>query len=382
MADSGQRVAIIHNIVAPYRIGLFEEIGQAGFDLTVFYCDTTHKHRPWNFEGGDHYESVLLKGFSIDFNQRVVHINPSIVRKLARGYDFIVIGGANHVTMQLAFIMSKIVRVPIILWTENIGNPDSNIGPISSLAKLYYTQVARRANAILVPGTASLRFHREIGIESNRIFISPNAIDNLRFRRICESYGPKKQTIKDELGVGSKKVALFSGRTVKEKGLEYLLDAYRAIRLKRDDLALVVMGEGRDYRYFRGEALRLGLRDVFFTGWQTGNDLIKYYSIADFLVLPTFRDVWGFVINEAMACGLPVIVTDQAGAAPDMVIPGRTGFIARARDSSSLLKGMEEILIDENQLKRMRTECINLVQSGFSYSLAASRFKEAILSCS
>jgi glycosyltransferase involved in cell wall biosynthesis len=101
------------------------------------------------------------------------------------------------------------------------------------------------------------------------------------------------------------------------------------------------------------------------------------YSVADIFVLPTLEDVWGFVINEAMACGLPVISTENSQAAIEMIRSGENGFVVSKLDEEELYSAMKKLL-NSGKLQSMGKKSIEIVTTEFDPSLMKQRFIEAI----
>jgi glycosyltransferase involved in cell wall biosynthesis len=138
---------------------------------------------------------------------------------------------------------------------------------------------------------------------------------------------------------------LFVGRLVREKGVLDLLAAYRQLPENlREQIGLVFAGDGP----LRAELEALA-RDVYpgmihFAGFVDRDDLARYYGLAECLVLPTYTDPWGLVVNEAMACGLPVICTNVAGCVADLV--KNNGRLVDAGNHAQLCHAMIEIACD------------------------------------
>jgi glycosyltransferase involved in cell wall biosynthesis len=104
---------------------------------------------------------------------------------------------------------------------------------------------------------------------------------------------------------------------------------------------------------------------------------VKLFSAADVFVLPTLQDLWGFVINEAMACGLPVISTKNSQAAIEMIHPGENGFVVSKLDEEELYSAMKK-LVNSGKLESMGKKSIEIVTAEFDPSLMKQRFIEAI----
>ena len=131
---------------------------------------------------------------------------------------------------------------------------------------------------------------------------------------------------------------LYLGRLEKEKGVEYLIQAFAL--LKADNAALVVVGDGSMREWLKALVVEHGLQDkTRFIGYVAPEETLTYYSIADCFVLPSVtmpngKEPWGLVVNEAMNQGVPVVVTDAVGAAAGgLVQSGLNGFVVPERDS-------------------------------------------------
>ena len=119
---------------------------------------------------------------------------------------------------------------------------------------------------------------------------------------------------------------LFAGRLVAEKGIFDLLDAYQSLAPSvRDEVGLVFVGDGAARSAIQQSAAAINGGSIQFTGFAQRESLPAYYALADALVFPTHTDPWGLVVNEAMACGLPVICSDVAGCVADLVESGWNG---------------------------------------------------------
>ena len=142
-----------------------------------------------------------------------------------------------------------------------------------------------------------------------------------------------------------KTVVLFVGHFRKRKGMDYLIKAFRS--LKRDDSVLIIAGSGEEEDHLK--SLAEGTDHILFPGFVQGQQKTKYYSLADIFVLPTLDDCWGLVVNEAMSFGLPIIVTERAGCAPELAKDN--GIIVPARNVEAL-KGAMQKLLDNDRLRR------------------------------
>lgn len=151
------------------------------------------------------------------------------------------------------------------------------------------------------------------------------------------------EEIKRELGIKEDKVVLSVGRFIHTKGFDILPEA--ASNISRD-VGIYIVGGEPTVEYLKIKA-KYELRNVKFAGFKPKDDLKKYYEAADLFVLPTRKDIWGLVINEAMACGLPVITTERCIAGIELVKDNENGFIIPVEDAKQVAVKVEHILRDD-----------------------------------
>jgi glycosyltransferase involved in cell wall biosynthesis len=126
----------------------------------------------------------------------------------------------------------------------------------------------------------------------------------------------------------------------------------------------------------------LGIKNTRFIPSGMGlNELIKFYCLADIFVLPTLEDVWGFVINEAMACGLPVISTNTSQAAIEMIRSGENGYIIKSADSNQLYEVLKILVCNKELRRRMSEKSREIVVQEFDLSAMVKGFLSAIEYC-
>jgi glycosyltransferase involved in cell wall biosynthesis len=218
------------------------------------------------------------------------------------------------------------------------------------------------------------------GVQKEKIFVAAHAIDNAAYNKpVCEK---KKAALRTALSVENRKVVLYLGRLEREKGLEYLIKAFTL--LKRDEAVLVIAGDGSLREELKTLVTCEGVQNSLrFTGYVPPQDAIPYYAIADVYVLPsvtmpTGREPWGLVVNEAMNQGLPVIATEAVGAAAGgLVRSGLNGFVVPERDSRALAEAIGRILAD-NGLREKMSQNARRIIAGWDNERMVQGFKQAI----
>ena len=171
---------------------------------------------------------------------------------------------------------------------------------------------------------------------------------------------------------------LYVGRMVEEKGPFDLLAAYaRLDENTRSQIGLVFVGDGPGRTDLAQRASSLFSGVVKFCGWVDRERISEFYALAEALIFPTHSDPWGLVVNEAMACGLPIVSSDAAGCAPDLVHQGKNGFRFRPRDIDGLAHAMRTICDQPDLAARMGTTSFDMIQS-YTPEICAAGLMEAV----
>src|SRR5208282_5109155 len=200
--------------------------------------------------------------------------------------------------------------------------------------------------AFLAAGKSSAYYLRQLGVPEERIFFAPNAVDTEMFSKLAE------RARRDELQVRSRhflpsRYFLYLGRMIEAKGVFDLIQAYArlddAIRRK---VGLVFVGDGPGLTKLKDQAAEISPGTVQFHGFVHREELPEFYALAEALIFPTHSDPWGLVVNEAMACSLPVVVTTVAGCTLDLVQNGWNGFVVPPSNASQLAIAMENLASD------------------------------------
>ena len=181
----------------------------------------------------------------------------------------------------------------------------------------------------------------------------------------------EKQTLRKKLGITKEKAVLAVGQFIKRKGFDILIKA--AERLS-DNTGVYFVG-GNPIEEYIALKEKLKLDNVHFVGFKSKEELKEYYKAADVFVLPTREDVWGLVINESMACGLPVITTDRCIAGLELVKNGNNGYIVPVDDVSELAEKINQTLADDDECKKMGQNSISVIKDYTIENMALRHFE-------
>lgn len=189
-------------------------------------------------------------------------------------------------------------------------------------------RVVAMADAMLVAGTRHVEYCEQLGMQRARICTGYDVVDNDHFARGADLAREEASTLRQRLGL-PERYFLACGRFVEKKNWMRLLEAFAAYRLRSgsDALSLVIVGDGPLEAAMRSLCERRGIaQHVKHLGFLQYEQLPAVYGLASALVHASTVDQWGLVVNEALAAGVPVLVSDRCGCAPDLVLPGMNGW--------------------------------------------------------
>lgn len=370
------RVAFVTNFCPHYRVKPFETLAKY-YDVDYYFFSAGNE---WYWQ---HQHGVQAGAFSYEYLRGVqlgkTRITPSLPWKLWRGdYDVYVKCINGRFALPATYAMARLKRKPIILWTEvwsRIRTPAHRL--LLPATRYIYQHV----DALVVPGKHVRRHLMTEGVPGERIFVAPNVVDNSFYGRKVSK--DEISLLRSKLGIAAgQKVVLYLGRLEEIKGLPYLLEAFASLRL--DDAVLVLAGTGSELPKLQRLALDLGIADrVYFPGYISQDETVPFYAIAwafvlSSITLPTGKELWGLVVNEAMNQGVPVIATDAVGAAAGgLVQDGVSGFLVPERDSVALGQALQCILNDELLRKQMGENARRII-AGWDNERMVLGFRQAI----
>ncbi len=282
------------------------------------------------------------------------------------------------------------------LWAcKRLGIPCIVRGEANNLRKrpwwkrILQRQLVRRYDAFLAIGRVNREFYKSHGIPDSRMFSAPYCVENDRFAGAAAAAESHRSELRAQWDIPQDAVCfLFCGKFEHKKHPVELVEAFQQAHtaLQRVEpnsppVHLLMVGDGELREYCHQLASRHSLLDsITFTGFLNQTEIVNAYVAADVLVLPSDAgETWGLVVNEAMACGMPAIVSDLVGCASDLIVPGKTGWTFKMGDWSELSMRLSEIGGDNSVISTMKMECQTHVQ-GYTPEIAAKGIERAAFS--
>jgi glycosyltransferase involved in cell wall biosynthesis len=330
------KIAIIINLFPPKWLAgteiatynLAEHLAKRGHEIHVI---TSHDDGLPNFEKENGFYihriawpkiriiGVLL--FWLQIFLKIRTIKPDIVQ-------------AQDLSMGISADLSrKILKIPHIVWGRG-----SDVYLPGRFTKITSKPILHNADAVLAL-TEDMR-QKMKGIVDREIFVVPNGIN-------LEQFTDRSPIIVREKG---QKNILFVGRLHPVKGVQYLIRAMKRVLEEIPDGMLILVGDGEERGNLEALSVQLGVqKSVQFVGVVPHEKVHSYMQQADVFVLPSLSEGFPGVILEAMACGLPVVVT-RVGGIPDIIENGVNGYIAETKSPDEIAEKIL-ILLQNDQLK-------------------------------
>lgn len=375
-----RKLVILTEIIAPYRIPVFNALAvQPGVDLHVmFLAETDEGLRQWSiYKNEIKFSHQVLPSWRWRAGKSNILVNRRVFSALGKENPQVIIcGGYNYATSWLGLWWAKRHKAEFVLWSESNGR-DARSGArrVESL-KMFFL---RHCDRFVVPGKASFEYLKSLGCPATAIWTAPNAVDNDLFASRAGTARSQAAQIKEKRGLPARFI-LFVGRLVPEKGIFDLLAAYARLESDlRSAVGLVFAGDGISREELTGRAKDINPGNICFPGFAQREELADLYALAEALVLPTHSDTWGLVVNEAMACGLPVVVSDVAGCVSDLVQDGWNGYVVPAKDAEKLSVAMNALLTKPELRQQMGARSFDQIRK-YSPQACASGLAAVALS--
>ena len=351
-ARARRRVAVLTHMVTPYRVPLFDYVGQH-FDVTVFFSGHESNRSEWAGVDGQlkHARVKRSWGITLRYWKRVAgrpiglgyfHITPGYVLDLLRWRPEAVISTEMGFRTFVALLYGSLFRKPVWVWW---GGTVHTEGAIGRARAWFRGLVARWAPRWISYGRTSTEYLLTLGVDRARILEIQNCVDE-------RTYAARPPAAFD---VSPRPVLLHAGQMIPRKGIAQLLDAAKSLQDEGVRFSILLVGSGPEREALERQVARSGLANVHFKDGVPAARMPAVYQSADLLVFPTLRDAWGLVVNEAMLSGLPVLGSVYAGCAPELLTADSIIDPLDPADFKAKLRHGLEGTLPRPDLTRLRT---------------------------
>lgn len=331
------RVLFLTNVPSPYRVDFFNMLGKY-CDLTVLFEKSTSDERDdsWKQYSFENFKGIVLNGVKISTDTSLCLSVKNYLKD--KTYDIIICSDFTTPTGMYAVRYMKKHKIPYIL--ESDGGFAKNGAGFKEKIKGYFI---KGADCYLSTSKTHDEYYKTYGADSEKIVRYP--FSSIKEKDIQTHVVTKEQKkeLREKLQIAEEKVVISIGQFIHRKGFDILLESAKNLD---DSTGIYIIG-GKPTDEYYALVKNLGLSNVHFVGFKKPKELSQYYKAADLFVLPTREDIWGLVINEAIAYGLPVVTTDRCLAGVEIISDGENGYVVPVEDSENLYKAIDKILSDE-----------------------------------
>lgn len=382
-----KKLAIVTSHPIQYNAPWFRHLAARGdVDLRVFYLwdfgiekrfdPGFSRELTWDVPLLEGYEHELVPNTSPDpgthhftglrnpeLGARVAAFDPSAVLLLS--YNYL----ATH-----RFLWTWNKRRAPLLFRGDSHRLLPGSGPRELARRAFIGLTFARFDALLYVGQANRRYYRYHGVPERKLFFAPHAVDDARFTAGLDESAREALAFRRELAIPDHHtVLLYAGKLDQNKRVLDLLAAFLAAAVP--DSTLLFVGNGPVERELRARAE--GHPNVVFAPFQNQSRMPRTYLAGDLVALVSQRETWGLAINEAMAMGRAVLVTDRVGCAEDLVKQGKNGFVVPSDSVPALTAALREALADRDAL-RSRGEAGRAIIQGYSYAQTSEGLVRAL----
>ena len=332
-----RRALLLFMEPTPYILGLIEEIRRQT-DQTIDVAFIGHNlSQRWDIVATTEHTFSLPPG-------RVAALTWVMRRLASREYSILHLSGWGHPVLLGALLTGAILRLRIYVESDT-PLTESTSWVKHSLKRMFYPFLFRLPTRVLPGGSRQAGYFRHYGVEASRIRVVGMTADVVAYSRNAARLrmAGAATAMRMRLGVlPSATVFIFIGRLEAYKGIDTMIEAMNLIRGRQESAVLLIVGDGSlQGRVEEASVENPAIRNL---GRLGGDGLVTAMVAADVAVLDSRRDAWGLVVNEAMACGLPLIVSSRVGCVDDLVKDGVTGLVIEPEHADVLADAMCELI--------------------------------------
>ncbi|MBX7221890.1 MAG: glycosyltransferase family 4 protein [Blastocatellia bacterium] len=381
-SSSRYRLAIVTTHPVQYYVPWYRALAaHPEIEVEVFYCyrQSQEGQAQAGFGVNFEWDVPLFEGYKWHFLENVAK-NPNVfgfsgcdtpeIATLVREgrFDAFLVQGWYVKSFWQTMRACWKYRVPLLVRGDSqLANDRSWLKRMAKYG--FYRWFLRRFSAVLPVGQRSREYYAYYGVSPEKMFFAPHTVDNEFFSNRAAHFGGQGEALRRRWGIPLQaRVIVFVGKLIPIKRPQDLVKAALHLKTLVPESHVVLVGDGP----LRPELEALVQHHdlpVTFAGFLNQSEISQAYSIAEVLVLCSESETWGLVVNEAMACGVPTVVTETVGCAPDLIVPGKTGAVVPVGNPEQLAKAIQDILAGGKGREEWAFETRQQIQK---YSLAVA----------
>ncbi|PFA99193.1 hypothetical protein CN383_16205 [Priestia megaterium] len=334
-------IKVVHltNTMSPYRIPVLNKVAShERIDLEVWYLKEQESNRKWIINKEEiNYKFHCLKGISF-FVQKLdmgIHINPFVFLKLLKkSPDVVFVTGYDAIAYWTAIAYAKLFKKKVSVWWGSTLNSSRIQNKMVNAVRQFYFS---RADTFITYGSDATDCLIHYGVNKGKIITGYNTVDIKYFYRET-----RRSILKRDRNSSVLKL-LFVGQLIPRKGLEETFEILK--KLDTNNWELDIIGSGPEELTYKKMINDFGLQHkVNFIGYKQKEELVAFIKAADCLLFPSILEVWGLVVNEALASGKFILSSKYAGVTSDLIIHKHNGYIIDPLDKVQYTEALKWVV--------------------------------------
>ena len=363
------KVLIVHNILwAHYKARVFQEVNrlaqqQPNLSVMVIQIARNERSRA-GLEQPDPETPLYSYPYELLFDRFLEDVGlwertRALLQRLWRYRpDVVTLTGYYDPAQLVVLLVAKLLRIRVIMQNESTAADHTRGG----WKEVFKRWIFKQCDGFFCFGTLSANYLLQLGVRPDQILLRKNAVDNQALANAFKRALPHRPAKQQQLRLQPNNF-IFVGRLIEVKNLLALVDTFAETRqqvrnpvflpagnfpadtIHSSQWGLILLGDGPLHESLQQRIIDLGLTDfIHLLPGRPWFRVPEVLALADVLVLPSRSEPWGLVVNEAMACGLPVIVSDRCGCVADLVREGQNGFIINPDQPAQLKHALQQFM--------------------------------------
>ncbi len=382
------RLAIITSHPIQYYAPVFKLLHQQKkLDVKVFYTlgeSGKNQYDP-GFNQKISWDIPLLEGYDFQFQTNTAKkpgsdhfrgiINPNLIHEIEawKADAILVYGWAYQAHLKAIWYFKN--KIPVYFRGDStLLNKKNSLK--NSIKKLLLNWVYRHTDHAFYVGKNSKAYFEKFGLKNDQLTFAPHAIDNERF---AKDYTIKALALRQKISVKPEEILiLFAGKLEPVKNPDLLLNVFE--KLNQPNAHLLFVGNGPLEKQLKAKKeLLKTASQIHFIDFQNQSAMPGIYQSCDLFCLPSKSETWGLAVNEAMACGKAVLVSDQVGCSVDLVFEEKNGAVFQSENELDLVQKLQRLIQHKTLLAQFGASSFNIIQP-WNFTVSVEAMQQKILS--
>jgi glycosyltransferase involved in cell wall biosynthesis len=378
---AGYRIGVIIEVPSVQMAAQYEALlSLSEFEFVLLFRLAASGNSAWKPKFPEGMESLVLPPCNAWYLPRRVRgrFNAGVKQILdERNFDAMILHGHyDHMTLWQAIHWCRKHGRPYLV--RNDANATKEKSPLRRWRNAFFARNLTGAAGMLVIGTKNREYYELYGAHESQFFMAPWEIDYPQLEAALPQAIPQRNAVRAKMGIKPDDVAIICvARLEERKGVGNVIEAVRRVAQHGVPMRLLIVGEG-PHRPTLERQIAQTNAPAKLCGNLGRMEVVSAMVAADVFVLASQWEPWALVVNEACLCGLPLVLSDQVGAAADLLVPGENGFVFPAGDIDALTRSLEVLARDAAKRQEMGRRSAEILAHWRSQYPASAGYRDAL----